>query len=88
LNESTVYILNLLIGGTPAIWLKPTNVEAYLRHAEAHYELGNDEQALADTNQTFDLNPWDPFVFALRGKSYQALGRHDVARKAWERAVK
>jgi tetratricopeptide (TPR) repeat protein len=72
---------------TQAIWLEPTNAEAYLQRAEAHYEQGDYELALADVDKAFALNPWDPFVYALRCKVYQALEQHDAARKDWERAV-
>ena len=73
---------------TKAIWLELTNAEAYLHRAEAHYELDEYELAIADVDKAFELNPWDPFVYALRSKIYQALGRHDEARTDFERAVK
>jgi len=73
---------------TWVLWLEPNNAEAYLYRGEAHYQLGSYQLALADANRAFELNPWDPFVYALRSMVYQALGQPNKARIDFEQATK
>jgi adenylate cyclase len=56
--------------------------------AEAHYSLGEYEQAIAAIEQRLARNPQSETAYALLASSYGQLGRPEDARRAWEQALR
>ena len=65
---------------TKAIELEPNRVELYLNRGSIYFiELQNYELAISDFTKAIELNPKNDFFYRMRARSYDAVGRKDLA---------
>ncbi len=69
-----------------AIRLDDGNPFYWFNRGDAHYQMGDNDNAVSDLTQSLALNE-DADAYALRGRANERLGELDAARKDYKQAV-
>jgi len=73
---------------TNALRLSPQNAEAFVMRGHAHYEMEQDDQALADILRGVELAPDSAFAHAMLGLMYLTRAEFEEAGKAYAASLK
>ena len=76
---------------TEAIKLTPDGsiqrAQAYNNRGNAHYEIGQNDEAISDYAAALEIDPYDPEVYVNRGNVYLRQGKREEARADFEKPL-